>query len=183
MREFADFCTERGGKEFSSFEQLHDWSVNSADEFWDAVWDYCGIIGEKGDQIIADADKLPGAQFFPQASLSFAENLLRRTGSDPAIIFRGEDKLRLTLSWDDLHAQVSRLQQAFVAHGVKKGDRVAAMLPRRPELVAVILGTFRAGAVYQPLFTAFGPKAIEQRLTDSGAKMVVTDPANLADCS
>lgn len=88
---------------------------------------------------------------------------------------------RLTeYSFDDLRDMSARVGNVLKEAGVGAGDVVAGMLPRTPELVATILGTWRIGAVYQPLFTAFGPKAIEQRLETSHAKLVVTNPANRA---
>jgi len=85
---------------------------------------------------------------------------------------------RATFTFDDLQARSAQVANLLVEHGVEPGDRVSGLLPRVPELVALILGTWRAGAVYQPLFTAFGSKAIEQRLATSQAKVVVTDAAN-----
>ncbi|WP_321786443.1 acyl-CoA synthetase [Burkholderia pyrrocinia] len=79
-----------------------------------------------------------------------------------------------------MQALSARVANLLVAQGVKPGDVVAGLLPRTPELVATILGTWRAGAVYQPLFTAFGPKAIEHRLRMSDARLVVTNVANRA---
>ncbi|TRC77444.1 AMP-binding protein [Mesorhizobium sp. WSM4307] len=81
-------------------------------------------------------------------------------------------------SFDDLADMSGRVANLLKDAGVGPGDVVAGMLPRIPELIALILGTWRIGAVYQPLFTAFGPKAIEHRLGYSGAKLVVTNPAN-----
>jgi len=85
---------------------------------------------------------------------------------------------RATYTFEDLQARSAQVANMLFDHGVRPGDRVAGLLPRVPELVQLILGVFRLGAVYQPLFTAFGPKAIEQRLATSGAKVVVTDSAN-----
>jgi len=95
-----------------------------------------------------------------------------------ALEWEGIDGERVSLSFAELKAQTARFANMITARGVRPGDVVAAMLPRCPELLITILGTWRAGAVYQPLFTAFGPKAIEQRLQTSSAKLVVTDPAN-----
>lgn len=102
--------------------------------------------------------------------------------------YTGENRLALRaisaggelreFSFDDLADMSGRAASVLKAAGVGPGDVVAGMLPRIPELVALILGTWRIGAVYQPLFTAFGPKAIEHRLGYSGAKIVVTNPAN-----
>lgn len=83
-------------------------------------------------------------------------------------------------TFDDLREMSARVGNVLKEAGVGAGDVVAGMLPRTPELVATILGTWRIGAVYQPLFTAFGPKAIEQRFETSRAKLVVTNPANRA---
>jgi acetyl-CoA synthetase len=97
-----------------------------------------------------------------------------------ALEWEGLDGRRSTLTFADLKEQSARVANFLAARGTKPGDVVAAMLPRTPELVTTILGTWRAGAVYQPLFTAFGPKAVEQRLRTSNARLVVTDAANRA---
>ena len=83
-----------------------------------------------------------------------------------------------TRSFARLRDDTARFANFLTQQGVKPGEIVAGLLPRTPELVTTILGTLRAGAVYQPLFTAFGPKAIQDRLKMSGAKLVVTDVAN-----
>lgn len=85
---------------------------------------------------------------------------------------------RGTCTFEDLQARSAQVANLLTQHGVQPGDRVAGLLPRIPELVELILGVFRLGAVYQPMMTAFGSKAIEERLNASGAKVVVTDAAN-----
>lgn len=98
----------------------------------------------------------------------------------PALHWASHDGQRATLTFDDLKRASARMAHLLVAHGVEPGDRVAGLLPRTPDLLALILATWRVGAVYQPLFTAFGPMAIKHRLEASSAKAVVTDPANRA---
>jgi acetyl-CoA synthetase len=103
----------------------------------------------------------------------------RHAGEDRiALNWIGKDGTRSKVSFAELAAQAARFANLLSAQGIGPGDRVAGLLPRTPDLLVVIMGTLRAGAVYQPLFTAFGPKAIEQRLQGSGAKLVVTDAAN-----
>lgn len=97
-----------------------------------------------------------------------------------ALFWEGRDGSSQTYTFAQLQALSARFAGFLKARGVQPGDRVAGLLPRTPELLVTILGTWRAGAVYQPLFTAFGPKAIEHRLNTSGAKLVVTDGANRA---
>lgn len=110
---FMDAAARRAGRDFAGFAELHAWSVEDRDGFWDLVWDFCGVVGDKGERVLVDGDRMPGASFFPDARLNFAENLLRKTGSADAIVFRGEDKVSRRLSWNELHALVSRLQQLF----------------------------------------------------------------------
>src|SRR6185312_2002244 len=110
-----------------------------------------------------DGDRMPGAQFFPDASLNFAENLLKKTGPADAIVFKGEDKVTRRLSWDELHALVSRLQQLFRSLGVKKGDRVAAMMPNMPETVAAMLAASSIGAVWSSCSPDFGEQGVLDR--------------------
>ncbi len=93
----------------------------------------------------------------------------------------GRDMERETVTFAALKADSERFASLLKKRGIGQGDIVAGLLPRIPELLMVVLGTWRAGAVYQPLFTAFGPKAIETRITGdtgSGAKLVITDRAN-----
>lgn len=97
-----------------------------------------------------------------------------------ALEWENQDGTRGSVTFAELQAQSAAVANLLAARGIGSGDVVACMLPRVPELLAVALGTWRAGAVYQPLFTAFGPKAIEQRLKTSSAKLVVTNPANRA---
>lgn len=110
--------------------------------------------------------------------------MLRPLGYRPphqiALHWESQDGASGNVTFADLQAQSAAFANLLAIHGFAPGDVVACILPRIPELLAVMLGTWRAGAVYQPLFTAFGPKAIEQRLGTSGAKLVVTTPANRA---
>jgi acetyl-CoA synthetase len=93
------------------------------------------------------------------------------------ISLRGEHQ---RYSFAHLRAMSARVANLLTRQGIRPGDVVAGLLPRTPELLATILGTLRAGAIYQPLFTAFGPKAIEHRLKLSHARLVVTNTANRA---
>ncbi len=153
----------RFGTTLSTYRDVHSWSITHLPEFWDMVWENCGVIGDKGTTHLVDADKMPGARFFPDATLNFAENLLRRKGPGEAIIFRGEDKLETRLSYDDLHALVSRLQQALKAEGVGVGDRVAAMMPNMPETIAIMLAATSIGAIFSSCSPDFGERGVLDR--------------------
>ncbi|MCQ4309048.1 acyl-CoA synthetase [Pseudomonas stutzeri] len=103
----------------------------------------------------------------------------RHADSDKvALVWEGRDGQRATWTFAQLKEAAARFANLLDSHGIKPGDTVAGLLPRTPELLITILGTWRVGAIYQPLFTAFGPKAVEHRIKESGAKMVVTDATN-----
>ena len=170
---FAAFAGERAGRPLEDPLALHEWSVTDREGFWSALWDFCGVRGEKGSRIIENGDAMPGARFFPDAQLNFAENLLSRTGAEPAMLFRAEDKTRAAMSWDELHALVSRLQQAFRAHGVEKGDRIAAMMPNMPETVACMLACASIGAIWSSCSPDFGVKGVLDRFGQIEPKVLV----------
>ncbi|ARP98309.1 acetoacetate--CoA ligase [Pseudorhodoplanes sinuspersici] len=163
VMDFMRQVNDRHGLSLTSYKDLHAWSVAHPGLFWDQVWDYCGVIGDKGGRRLIDGDRMPGAQFFPDASINFAENLLRKTGSGDAMVFRGEDKVSYRLTWDDVHALVSRAQQALKAAGVGKGDRVAAMLPNLPESVALMLAVTSIGAIWSSCSPDFGERGVLDR--------------------
>lgn len=103
----------------------------------------------------------------------------RHADSDKvALIWEGRDGQRASWTFAQLKDASARFANLLHRLGIKPGDTVAGLLPRTPELLITILGTWRLGAIYQPLFTAFGPKSVEHRVKESGAKVVVTDAAN-----
>jgi acetyl-CoA synthetase len=95
-----------------------------------------------------------------------------------ALAFEGVDGTSASMTFAEFKARSAQFAGFLRAQGIGPGDRVAGLLPRTPELLVTMLGTWRAGAVYQPLFTAFRPKAIEHRITMSRARLIVTDTAN-----
>ncbi|WP_163270140.1 acetoacetate--CoA ligase [Chelativorans alearense] len=163
MSVFMEAAAKASGRPIADFDSLHRWSVEEREAFWPLVWDFCGIVGERGERVLVDGEKMPGASFFPDAKLNFAENLLRKSGAEDAIVFRGEDKVARRLSWDELRALVSRLQQLFKAEGVKPGDRIAAMMPNMPETVAAMLAAASLGAIWSSCSPDFGSRGVLDR--------------------
>jgi acetoacetyl-CoA synthetase len=163
MAEFARQAGKIAGRDLSDYGSLHAWSIENREAFWALVWEFCGIIGERGERILVDGDRMPGARFFPDARLNFAENLLSGSGSDDALVFRGEDKVSRRMSWDELRALVSRFQQFLRAQGVKPGDRVAAMMPNMPETVAAMLAAASLGAIWSSCSPDFGVQGVLDR--------------------
>jgi len=163
MTAFMEAASIRAGRRFDTYGDLHGWSVDEREAFWSLVWEFCGVEGEPGEQVIVEEEGMFSAVFFPQARLNFAENLLRRTGDGDAIIFKGEDRIERRLSWDGLHELVSRFQQLLRALSVGRGDRVAAMIPNMPEAVAGMLAAASLGAVWSSCSPDFGVQGVLDR--------------------
>jgi acetoacetyl-CoA synthetase len=155
-----------------SFEELHAWSVERSEDFWRLVWDFCGVRGEKGGRTLVDGGRMPGARWFPDGRLSFAENLLRRRDGADAIVFWGEDRIKRRLSHQNLYNLVSRLAQALADAGVRKGDRVAGYLPNLPEAAAAMLATASLGAVWSSCSPDFGVQGVLDRFGQIGPKVL-----------
>ncbi len=160
---FTAEAERRVGRTFADYDALHAWSVADPGAFWDLVWDFCAVIGDKGARRMREADTMRDTRFFPDARLNYAENLLRESGDAEAMVFRGEDKVERRLSFDDLNALVSRLQQAMRDAGVGVGDRVAAMLPNMPEAAAVMLAASSLGAIFSSCSPDFGERGVLDR--------------------
>jgi acetoacetyl-CoA synthetase len=147
-----------------NYRDLHDWSVTEPGAFWSEVWRLGDVIGDQGTVPLTDGDKMPGAHFFPEARLNYAENLLRpRAAESLALVFRGEDKVERHVTYGELAAQVSRLQQGLRALGVGAGDRVAATMPNMPETIAIMLAATSIGAVFSSCSPDFGERGILDR--------------------
>ena len=164
LHRFTQCLRERWGMEAEDYTALHRWSVEHPERFWDSMWDFGAIVAErKGDIVLLDGDRMPGARWFPEARLNFAENLLRRRDGTPALIFRGEDRVERTLSFAEVYDQVSRLAQALRAAGVAQGDRVAGYLPNMPEAVTAMLATTSVGAIWSSCSPDFGARGVVDR--------------------
>jgi acetoacetyl-CoA synthetase len=174
LTEFRDEANRRHRLRLAGYADLHAWSVDNPGDFWNLIWDFCGVVGEKGERRLSESGKMPGAKFFPDATLNFAENLMRRHDGDTAIVFRGEDKVARKLTFAELDALVSRLQQALKAAGVAKGDRVAAMLPNLPESVALMLAVTSLGAIFSSCSPDFGERGVLDRFGQIEPKVFVT---------
>ncbi|MGQ0578527.1 MAG: acetoacetate--CoA ligase [Betaproteobacteria bacterium] len=166
---FIHLVNERWDAGVGNSQQLYDWSVREAEKFWAAVWDFCGVVAEtRGERVLVDGGKMPGAKWFPDAQLNFAENLLRRRDGDIAMVFWGEDKVRRRMSYAEVYDAVSRTAQALQAAGVKEGDRLAAFMPNMPETIILMLATTSLGAIFSSCSPDFGAQGVLDRFGQIG---------------
>jgi acetoacetyl-CoA synthetase len=157
----------------TDYASLWHWSVAHPEAFWRAVWDECGVLGERGSVVLENGEQMPGARWFPQAKLNYAQNLLRRRDDSDALVFWGEDKVRRRLSYLALSAEVSRFAQALQAAGVGQGDRVAGYLPNLPEAIAAMLATASLGAIWSSASPDFGVQGVLDRFGQIAPKVLV----------
>ncbi len=166
-------CSQRAVS-IPDYGALYQWSIDEPQKFWKSVWDFGGIIAQRrGRVVLRNGDKMPGAQWFPEARLNFAQNLLRRHDDSAAIIFWSEDRIRRVLSHRELVEQVARLAQAMRAAGVSRGDRVAAYLPNMPETVIAMLATAAVGAVWSSCSPDFGAQGVLDRFGQIEPKILL----------
>jgi acetoacetyl-CoA synthetase len=179
MTEFLRYVEERGGPpvpDYSSdsYWQLHEWSVNNPERFWSLTWRFCGIIGHRGtgggaERVGVGLDNMgppdpeKGPHWFPDASLNFAENLLRFTDEGPALSSWNEEGHQRTISYRELREAVGTLALALDAAGVGPGDRVAGWLPNIPEAVIAMLAATSLGATWSSCSPDFGAQGVMDR--------------------
>jgi acetoacetyl-CoA synthetase len=151
------------GRQDDGYAALHEWSVTERALFWSAIWDYCEVRGDKGSVVLVDGDRMPGAQFFPDARLNFAENLLKHRDDRLVICAVTEPGIEQRLTARQLYAQVSRCAQAMKAAGVSRGDRVAGFMANIPEAIIVSLAAASMGAVWSSCSPDFGVQGVIDR--------------------
>ena len=160
----------RAGKK--SYEELHAWSVADSEAFWNLLWDFGEVKGEKGGRTLVDGNRMPGAKWFPEGRLNFAENLLRRRDDADAMVFWGEDRIKRRVSHKNSYILVSRMAQALADAGVGPGDRVAGYLPNLPESAAAMLAATSLGAIWSSCSPDFGVQGVVDRFGQIAPKVL-----------
>ena len=163
LTQFMRHAATQWGSTFQDYESLYEFSISRPGDFWRSVWGFCGVIGDPGERVAVNMDRMPGAQFFPDARLNFAENVLRGRGSGPALIFNGENQRYRTLSHEELREEVGRFASALRREGIVAGDRVAAYLPNIPEAIIGALAAASIGAVWSSCSPDFGVQGLLDR--------------------
>ena len=159
LYEFA----KANGQNPDNYHELWQWSLNEMGDFWSALWDYAGVIGDKGAVALTKGDQMPGAEFFPESRLNWAENMLKRRDDGVAMIFRNEKGAERQLTYKEFADQVSQVQEFLKAQGVGKGDRVAGYLPNLPETIIAAVAASSLGAIWASASPDFGPQGIIDR--------------------
>lgn len=169
IKAFAEFA----GKDLFPYEQLHEWSITDLSGFWSAVWDYAGIIGDKGTVKFIAGETMADATWFPEARLNFAENLLRGADDRVAAYEANETGIKQSITLKQLKQQVAKAQQGLKQLGVKKGDRVAGVTLNDIQGLVALLATTSLGAVWTSCSPDFGAKGITDRIGQVEPKVLI----------
>ncbi|GHA05829.1 acetoacetate--CoA ligase [Oceanisphaera arctica] len=175
LYEFMQQANHRYGLELTDYQSLHAWSVQDSATFWNLVWDFAEVVGEKGEQLVLNAANTREAVWFPEARLNFAENLLRHTTTHPAqdaLLFQAEGQSQRRLSWAELTEQVAAIRAALEHFGVKPGDVVAGYLPNLPETLVAMLATAALGAIWTSTSPDFGADSVIDRFSQTRPKVL-----------
>ena len=163
LTRFMAFVEYRGPR-IADPDALYRWSIERPGDFWEALWAFAGVAGDRGDgPALEDGERMPGARWFTGAKLNFAENLLRGPDAEPAIVFRNERGDRRELSWQALRSEVARVAAGLARDGVGPGDIVAAFLPNVPETVIAMLAAASRGATFTSCSPDFGTQGVLDR--------------------
>ncbi len=162
------------GIDAAGYQDLWQWSVDHPADFWAAVFEFTGVIAERGTAVLSDGHLMPGARWFEDTRLNFAENLLRHRGAEPALIFTDERGTRREISRDQLYAEVARIAAGLRAAGVGPGDRVAAFMPNVPETVIAMLAATSLGATWSSCSPDFGIAGVLDRFGQIEPKVLFT---------
>ena len=174
---YLDWIERERGLRFDDYDALLRWSTEDLDGFWSSVWDHFGVRSEMPPGPALADRRMPGARWFPEARLNWAEHCLRLEGrgdDDVVVIARSQTRDRVTLTAAQLRDAVGRARTGLARLGVGPGDRVAAYLPNVPEAVVGLLATASLGAIWSSCAPEFGTRSVVDRFSQVEPKVLLT---------
>ncbi len=164
IKRYMNWLKEKKGLSFETHRQLWNWSVEQLEEFWESVWEYCEVKSATPYRCVLEERKMPGAKWFPGATLNYAEHVFRNERSDrPALLFRSERVPYREVAWKELKEKTAAVANALKKIGVKPGDRVVAYMPNIPETVIAFLACASIGAIWSSCSPDFGASSVIDR--------------------
>lgn len=181
LHQFIQQVNDQHKLVLKDYTDLYAWSIDQTESFWSELWEYAGVISDKNtssdrknDVVLANPDKMPGARWFPERKINFAENLLKFRDDRNAIVFRGEKGQRKALTYQELYQQVAQYAAGLKKAGVVKGDRVAGFVPNCAETLIAMLATASIGAVWSSCSPDFGINGVYDRFGQIEPKVLFT---------
>jgi acetoacetyl-CoA synthetase len=181
MARFMSWAGERRGARFIGYDELWRWSVDELEDFWAAVWEFCGVRASRPYEQVLDSRRMPGARWFSGAHLNYAENLLLGPVTGPArdpdgvaVVHASELRECSELTWRELQAQVAAATAGLRALGVQRGDRVVAYMPNIPETLVALLAVTSLGAIWSSAAPEFGARSVIDRFAQIEPTVLLT---------
>ncbi|PWK45718.1 acetoacetate--CoA ligase [Pseudomonas sp. OV226] len=175
MDAFRRSISQRHHIHIDDYPALHQWSIDHREDFWQAIVDFFDVrFHDQPDAVLVEGAQMPSAQWFPGATLNFAEHLLRRRDDAIAVIAIGENGQREHLTWAELAEHVAGFQHSLIAAGVGLGDRVTACMPNTWQTLVAMLGTTSLGAIWSCSSPDFGTQGVIDRFGQIEPKVLVT---------
>jgi acetoacetyl-CoA synthetase len=173
MARFKVWAGERRGQPFADYEEMWQWSVDELEEFWAAIWDFCGVRASRPYERVLAAREMPGARWFAGAELNYAENML--AGRDPqavAVLHCSELRELSQVTWGELSELVAGAAAGLRQLGVGPGDRVVAYMPNILETLVAFLASASLGAVWSSAAPEFGARSVIDRFAQIEPKVL-----------
>ncbi|WP_436837834.1 acetoacetate--CoA ligase [Micromonospora rifamycinica] len=173
---YLRWLREHRGLDFADYDALWQWSVTDLDAFWRSIWDHFEVVAHTSPTATLGDAAMPGARWFPGATLNYAENVLRMPGradDDPVVVAHGQTRPPVTLTAAELREQVRRVAAGLRRLGVVAGDRVAAYAPNIPETYVLLLATSSLGAIFSSCAPEFGTRSVVDRWQQIAPKVLV----------
>jgi acetoacetyl-CoA synthetase len=163
------------GKNFSDYPELYQWSIENIPDFWEHLWGFIDVRASVPyTRVVDDLTKMPGARWFMGSRLNFAENLLRYRDEKTALIFKGEERPSIRMSYAALYEEVARVAASLRAFGIRPGDRVVGFMPNMPEAIIAMLASTSIGAVWSSCSPDFGIKGVLDRFGQIRPRIIFT---------
>jgi acetoacetyl-CoA synthetase len=173
LSEFMRWLERERGLTFDGYPELWKWSVDDLDGFWSAVWEFFEVQADGDPSPVLAKREMPGAQWFPNTSLNYAEHVFAgKRDEEVAILHASELRDLGELRWGELRQQVAAAAAGLRALGVGRGDRVVAYMPNIPEAIVAFLAAASIGAVWSSCSPDFGPASVVDRFAQIEPKVL-----------
>lgn len=174
---YIKWLKQNKGLSFSDYHSLWKWSTDELELFWESLWEYFDIQSEQNYETILTSHEMPGAKWFPEATINYTEHVFRnnlKNKDKPAIIHRSETRETTEVSWQQLYKDTAALQGTLKQLNIKKGDRIVAYVANIYETVVSFLATASLGAIWSSASPDFGTQSVIDRFRQIEPKVMIT---------
>lgn len=167
---------------FETYDSFWRWTTANSQMFWSELWDFFGVIGDKGSIVLDKPNDFINSNWFPQGNVNYAENIVKlakknrhpQSDQSPFLIFKGEDQVEFSITFNEFEILVSKAQQGLQAMGLKKGDAVAAMVPNHPATIILMTAVTSLGAIWSSCSPDFGVQGVLDRMSQIEPKIFIS---------